>query len=82
VNSSEPTLRRSSIFSESLAYFADHPQAQGIVEGIVEWWLLQQRIKRASTQVKTTLTQLAAEGLVITRRLQRKEWSLGSQCTR
>lgn len=67
MNSGESILRRSPIFYEILAYFADHPQAQDTVEGIVEWWLLEQRIKRASTQVKTTLTQLVAEGLVIPR---------------
>lgn len=37
------------------------------MEGIVEWWLLEQRIKRATTQVKTALAQLVAEGLVIAR---------------
>ena len=68
VNSREPTPRRSPIFYQILAYFADHPQAQDTVEGIVEWWLLEQRIKRASTQVKAALAQLVAEGLVIARK--------------
>ena len=67
MNPGAPTPRRSPIFYEILAYFADHPQAQDTVEGIVEWWLLEQRIKRATTQVKAVLAQLVAEGLVIPR---------------
>jgi len=67
VNRGEPTPRRSPIFYEILAYFVDHPQAQDTVEGIVEWWLLEQRIKQATTQVKAALEQLVAEGLVIIR---------------
>ena len=67
VNPDAPTLRRSSVFYEILAYFADHPQAEDTVEGIVEWWVLEQRIKRATTQVKAALAQLTADGLVIAR---------------
>ena len=67
MNRGAPTPPRAPIFYEILAYFADHPQAQDTVEGIVEWWLLEQRIKRATTQVKAALTQLVAEGLVIPR---------------
>lgn len=59
--------RRSPIFYKILAYLADHPQAQDTMEGIVEWWLLEQRIKAATTEVKTALAQLVAEELVIAR---------------
>ena len=67
VNPSTPIPRRLPIFYEILAYFADHPGAQDTVEGIVEWWLLEQRLKRAIRQVKATLAQLVAEGLVVER---------------
>ena len=67
MNPGAPTPRRLPIFYEILAYFADHPRAQDTIEGIVEWWLLEQRIKQATTQVKATLEQLVAEGLVIAR---------------
>jgi len=67
VNRGAPTPRRSPIFYEILAYFVDHPQAQDTVEGIVEWWLLEQRIKQATTQVKAVLAQLEGEDLVSTR---------------
>jgi hypothetical protein len=44
----------------------DHPQAQDTVEGIVEWWLLEQHIKRGKRQVKAALAQLLAEELITT----------------
>lgn len=62
-----PTPHRSPLCYEILGYLADHPQAQDTVEGIVQWWLLEQRIKQATTQVTATLAQLVAEGLVIAR---------------
>jgi hypothetical protein len=65
VKSSTFIPQRPPIFYEILAYFADHPEAKDSVEGIVEWWVLEQRIKRAKQQVKTALTQLVAEGLLI-----------------
>ena len=68
MNAGEPTLRRSPIFYEILKYLTDHPYAQDTVEGIVEWWLLEQRIKTATTEVKTAMEQLVAEGLVIAHR--------------
>ena len=37
------------------------------MEGIVEWWVLEERIKRITTQVKSVLAQLVAEGLVFAR---------------
>jgi len=68
VSPNKPIPRRSLIFYEILGYLADHPQAQDTVEGIVEWWVLEQRIKRATTQVKTALDQLVAAELVIARK--------------
>jgi len=67
VNTGESTAQRSSVFYEILAYLADHPQAQDTVKGIVEWWLLEQRIKRAKTQVKAVLAQLVGEELMFAR---------------
>jgi hypothetical protein len=67
VNVGKPAPQRSPIFYEILAYLAEHPEAQDSVEGIVEWWVLEQRIKRAKAPVKAALTQLVAEELVIPR---------------
>ncbi len=60
-----PTPQRSPIFYDILGYLTDHPDAQDTVEGIVEWWLLKQSIKRTKTQVNAALAQLVAEELVI-----------------
>ena len=64
---SEQTLRKSPIIREILAYLADHPQAQDTVEGIVEWWLLEQRIKRGTRHVKSAVEQLVAAGFITAR---------------
>ena len=69
MNRGAPTPPKAPIFYEILAYFADHPQAQDTVEGIVEWWLLEQRIKQTTTQVKTALTQLEEKELLIAREM-------------
>ncbi len=53
-----------------LAYLTRHPQAQDTIEGIVEWWLLEQRIVDAKGAVEKVLDELAAENLV-TRRQER-----------
>jgi hypothetical protein len=68
VKSSKPTTARSPIFYEILAYLVEHPEAQDTMEGIVEWWLLEQRIKRQTSRVKATLTELIALGLVLERK--------------
>lgn len=68
MKSSKPTTTRSSIFYEILAYLVEHPEAQDTTEGIVEWWLLEQRIKRQTTKVKTALAELVAMGLVLERK--------------
>jgi hypothetical protein len=51
-----------------LAYLATHPEAQDTMEGIVEWWLLEQEIRRSTAQVKAALAELVAQGLVLERR--------------
>ncbi len=60
-----PTAGKLPVAGEILAYLAEHPDAQDTVEGIVEWWLLEQKIKRQMTQVKDALTELVAQGLVL-----------------
>jgi hypothetical protein len=58
----------SPIAYEILAYLAAHPEAQDTVEGIVQWWLLEQHIQRQTVHVKAALAQLVAEGLVLERK--------------
>ncbi|HKQ52270.1 MAG TPA: hypothetical protein VJT74_07880 [Pyrinomonadaceae bacterium] len=47
-----------------LAYLAEHPDAGDTLEGIVQWWVLEQKIKRLTAGVMSALQMLVAQGLV------------------
>lgn len=57
-------LTEGSFGYEILKYLMRHPKAQDTVEGIVEWWLLEQRIVNALAKVKSALAELTAKTLV------------------
>jgi len=48
-----------------LAYLSDNPDAGDTFEGIVEWWLLNQRIKFETRNVSEAVARLVSEGLII-----------------
>lgn len=49
-----------------LAYLANNPDAKDTLEGIVEWWMLQPRIRSEIAKVERALvTELVATGLVL-----------------
>ena len=50
-----------------LTYLKTHRSAQDTVEGIAEWWLLEQRVRNVITEVKRALAKLVAQGLVVER---------------
>ena len=50
-----------------LSYLYANPDAQDTLEGIVEWWLFDQKITQQTERVKNALAQLAARGLIVTR---------------
>ncbi len=62
------TADQSRICDEILTYLVEHRNAQDTFEGIVEWWLLEQGIKRRTAEVKEALAQLVAKGLVLGRK--------------
>lgn len=47
-----------------LSYLADNPKAEDTLEGIVDWWLLQQRIEFAVVEVKKALSHLITQNFV------------------
>jgi len=55
------------IADQILAYLVTHPQAQDTLEGITEWWLLEQRIRSAAAGVDKALRELVAEQFLVTR---------------
>ena len=62
------TIALSRVAGEILAYLSKHPNAEDTLEGIVHWWLLEQRIKRVIAEVKAALASLLTEKLVLSRR--------------
>ena len=59
---------KSQVAREILAYLAAHPDAQDTLEGIVEWWLVEQRIVQQTAAVREALAELVAQGLLVERR--------------
>jgi len=49
---------------ELLAYLGRYPEAHDTLEGIVEWWLLEQHIQKSSLVVKEALSALISKGIV------------------
>jgi len=56
------------IANDILGYLVAQPDAQDTLEGIAEWWLLEQRITEQAARVSEALAALVEEGLVIERR--------------
>ena len=60
-------MQKEEIARDILAYLISHPGAQDTLEGIVEWWLLEQRIRHQMAIVQEALSDLVAENLVLRR---------------
>jgi hypothetical protein len=48
-----------------LAYLSDNPDAGDTFDGIVEWWLLDQRIKFETRNVSEAVSRLVSEGWIV-----------------
>lgn len=51
-----------------LTYLVNHESAQDTLEGIVEWWLLEQKIRTRMAEVETALDYLVSERLILVRK--------------
>jgi len=67
LNSGEHIPDESDVAFQILAYLNANPEAQDTLEGIVEWWLLDQKIRQQTENVKQALADLAARGLIVAR---------------
>lgn len=55
------------IARDILGYLSAHTAAQDTFDGIVEWWLLEQKIKRETRHVQKVLDELVARKLISSR---------------
>ena len=60
--------QKEEIAREILAYLAQNPDAQDTLPGVIEWWLLDQRIRTRTAQVREVIDQLVADGLILARK--------------
>jgi hypothetical protein len=56
---------KSQLGNKILAYLVDHPKAQDTLEGIVEWWLLEQKITYETARVQEALAELVAKKMIL-----------------
>lgn len=59
------TVEKWEISYEILAYLAEHPRAQDTLEGVTEWWLLEQKIKDRMDRVREAIGDLVLKRLVL-----------------
>jgi hypothetical protein len=48
-----------------LNYLVEHPDAGDTLDGIVEWWLLNQKIRFETRIVSQAVAELVAQGLIV-----------------
>lgn len=48
-----------------LAYLVDHPEADDTIEGIAQWWILEQRIRQQILVIEKALGVLVDKGFVL-----------------
>ena len=48
-----------------LGYLVEHPEAGDTLEGIVEWWLLHQKIRFETRTVSQAVAELVAQELIV-----------------
>ena len=53
------------ICNEILSYLVEHPDARDSIDGIIEWWLLEQKIKHQANVVKEAIEELVDKGLLV-----------------
>ena len=63
----EKSSRVPRIAHEILAYLLKNPGAKDTLEGIVNWWLLEEDIQRNIALVKKTVEELTVRGFLLAR---------------
>lgn len=60
---------REEISNAILHYLLRHPQAQDTLEGIVHWWLLEERINQRTLEISEVVKVLVEQNLLIEKKL-------------
>lgn len=58
----------SRITCEILSYLEEHPEAEDTIDGIIQWWLLERKIRYQQKKVQEALSELAGKGFILERR--------------
>jgi hypothetical protein len=61
-------VEKAQLAHDVLAYLVAHADAQDTLEGITEWWLVEQEIQYHATAVKEAVGDLVDQQLLIQRR--------------
>ncbi|HWR89717.1 MAG TPA: hypothetical protein VN260_05625 [Dissulfurispiraceae bacterium] len=56
---------KAAISREILAYLTDHPDAEDTADGIVQWWLLERKIRHQGRLIRDAISELVDKGLLI-----------------
>ena len=56
---------KAQIAHEILAYLTEHPDAEDTLEGIVQWWLLERKIKYHIVGIKYAIDDLVSKGFLL-----------------
>jgi hypothetical protein len=65
VNNVRHSNEVSRVLFDILAFLADHPDADDTIEGVAQWWLLEQRIRQQVPVIEKALTVLVEKGFVL-----------------
>ncbi len=69
----EHIMRETETACDILAYLIRNPHAKDTMQGIIEWWLFDQRIEKETTRVNKALAELVASGLILERKIENSE---------
>ena len=61
----ERTEQQREVYYHILTHLASNPDAGDTLEGIGEWWLLEQKIRFELQRVSSVLTSLVSQGLIL-----------------
>jgi len=64
---SRSSVRLGPVALQILTYLGVHPNAQDTVEGIAQWWVMEQRVRCMSREVQRALAELVTKGMVLER---------------